>query len=214
MFKSISLFSILVYAPICADLTNQTAAIRTIVKNTETESVHEQLYNFVVTFQEMKPSIFNLAATWLKLQYLLQSGAQFERADIDINSVHRGTGATMLYCATRAGNLQTAHLLIAQGANPNIQDHVLGNTPLHTAAEKGYDDFITHLCTNKANPNIANHEGQTPLHKAVLYQQTASVAALLDRKVHRNITDKYGKQPIDYARARGYEAIIELLEGK
>ena len=174
-------------------------------------TVHEKLYNFVTEFRDMKPSLFNQQTTWQKLQRLLENGASFTLADIDVDTTHRATGANMLYCATRSGCLQAAHYLLSQGANPNLQDRILGNAPLHAAAEKGYDDFILYLCKHKANPNIVNHDGQTPLHKAVLAQQPGCVAALLSRNVHRNITDKYGKQPIDYARARGYEAIIALL---
>lgn len=177
-------------------------------------TVHEQLYNFTITFRETKPETFNLEATWQELQYLLEGGASFKLANIDINTQHRATGTTMLYCATRTGSLQAIHYLLDQGANPNLQDHILGNTPLHAAAEKGLHELIIKLCTHAANPNIANYEGQTPLHKAVLAQQSSSVAALLSQKAHRTILDKYGKQPIDYAKARGYEDIIELLLSK
>lgn len=174
-------------------------------------SVHEQLYDFTTTFREIKPTLLNQDTTWHELQYLLESGASFKLADIDINTRHRATGTTMLYCATRTGCLQTAYYLLDQGASPNLQDTILGNAPLHAAAEKGFDDLITRLCTHTANPNIANHDGQTPLHKAVLAQQPTAVAALLKQKAYRHIADKYGKQPIDYAKARGYDAIIALL---
>lgn len=187
-----------------------TFAIQTIA-SAYTVSIDEQLYNFVVEFKEMSPALFNLQKTWIELQLLLDKGALFSKAEVDINTQHRSTGVTMLYCATRTGATQTAIRLLQEGANPNLHDFVLGNTPLHAAAEKGYENLIHSLSEHRAKIDSINFEGQTPLHKAVLANQTACVQALLQAKAQKNIRDRYGKKAIDYALARGYDAIIELL---
>jgi ankyrin repeat protein len=186
------------------------AAATTTIMFGHVVSVQEQLYNFVAEFREMKPTLFNQTQTWQRLRNLLDSGAQFNK-DIDINTRHRATEVTMLYCAVRAGSLQTAYYLLDQGANPNMQDNILSNTPLHTAAEKGYTDCITKLCAHGANLNAVNREGQTPLHAAVLSRQTASVTTLLSKKAQKDIRDKYGRKPLDYAKAREYEELVKLL---
>ena len=186
------------------------AAVTTTIAFGYEVAVQEQLYNFVADFREMKPTLFNQTQTWQALRNLLDNGARFDK-NTDINTRHRATGVTMLYCAVRAGSLQTAYYLLDQGANPNLQDNILSNSPLHTAAEKGYTDCITKLCAHGANPNAVNREGQTPLHAAVLSRQTASVTTLLSKKAQKDVRDTYGRKPIDYAKAREYEELIKLL---
>lgn len=55
------------------------------------------------------------------------------------------------------------------------------NTPLHIAAEYGYDLQIALLCQHGANPNHYNLQGVTPLDLAVITGKASSVVYLLEK---------------------------------
>ena len=60
------------------------------------------------------------------------------------------------------GNHNAVKLLLAQGADPNVQDSH-GWTPLHFAAEYKYNQSVVTLLENRADPNIENEKKQVPL---------------------------------------------------
>lgn len=74
---------------------------------------------------------------------------------------------TPLHLAARKNRPSAVAMLLNKGAPPNAQD-LRGNTALHLAAGKGYQEVV---CLLLASPNIElnaqNKEGLTPLHIAV-----------------------------------------------
>jgi ankyrin repeat protein len=76
-----------------------------------------------------------------------------------------GGGLTPLVFAARRGDLQTAQILLAAGAEVN-QVTNYGWSPLLTATQNRYYKFAVFLLDNGADPNLANKGGWTPLYLA------------------------------------------------
>jgi ankyrin repeat protein len=76
-----------------------------------------------------------------------------------------GGGLTALVFAAREGDLESARILIAAGADVN-QVTQYGWTPLLTATQNRHYALATFLLDHGANPNLANKGGWTPLYLA------------------------------------------------
>jgi ankyrin repeat protein len=82
-------------------------------------------------------------------------------------------------CIALSQDLETARILIAQGADVNAEQ-AGGYTPLHQAAAAGLADLTRMLLEAGADPGCRCHQGKTPAdyarernHAAVLHQLTA-----------------------------------------
>lgn len=53
-----------------------------------------------------------------------------------------------------------------EGANPNVQDRMNGETPLHLACEGGHSGIVSLLLSNGANTGIKNAYGKEAVHYA------------------------------------------------
>jgi len=100
-------------------------------------------------------------------------------AKLDVNGRnHRQE--TALHTAARLNYLFNLVELLAQGANPNLQD-VDGKTPLHIAVERDYPRIIKALLLPQwqthTNVNVVDRLGNTPLH---LTKNPAIAQLLLD----------------------------------
>lgn len=98
-------------------------------------------------------------------------------------NVPHGNDTALLFAA-RNGDLVSAKLLIAAGANVNDAD-AWGVSAVAFAAHAGYPDILDLLLENGADPNT-NGGGFTPLHAAALRRDDRMVAALLARKADPN----------------------------
>lgn len=78
---------------------------------------------------------------------------------VPVNSLDH-FGQTPLHYAVRTGNLMALKTLLAHGANPNLADHVNGNSPLHLAATFGADAMISALQEAGANPMQKRKNGE------------------------------------------------------
>ena len=84
---------------------------------------------------------------------------------------------TALLFAARAGDLESARLLVAAGGNVNDED-AWGVSAVTLAAHSGFDDLVEFLLDKGANPN-AMRAGFAPLHEAIMRRDEAIVRALL-----------------------------------
>ncbi len=91
---------------------------------------------------------------------------------------------TALHFAARAGDLTSAKLLVAAGANVNDQD-AWGVTPTTLAAHSGFRDLVEFLLQKDADPNLAP-AGFTALHEAILRRDEAMASALLAHGANPN----------------------------
>jgi uncharacterized protein len=93
-------------------------------------------------------------------------------------------GETALMFAARNGDLESAKLLVAAGANVNDTD-AWGVSATTLAAHSGFTDLVLFLLDKGADPNLANN-GFTALHEAIERRDERMVAALLDHKADPN----------------------------
>jgi ankyrin repeat protein len=93
-------------------------------------------------------------------------------------------GDTALIFAARAGDLASAKLLVAAGANVNDAD-AWGVSATVLAAHSGYRDLVEFLIANGADPNMAE-AGFSALHIAVMRRDEKMVSALLARGADPN----------------------------
>jgi ankyrin repeat protein len=93
-------------------------------------------------------------------------------------------GDTALMFAARAGDLASAKLLVAAGADVNDTD-AWGVSATVLAAHSGYQDLVEFLLQKGADPNAAN-AGFSALHIAIMRRDEAMVRALLSRGADPN----------------------------
>jgi ankyrin len=84
---------------------------------------------------------------------------------------------TALLFAARVGDLESASLLVAAGANVDDAD-AWGVSAVTLAAHSGFDALVAFLLDKGANPN-AMRAGFAPLHEAVMRRDEKMAAALL-----------------------------------
>ncbi len=86
-------------------------------------------------------------------------------------------GNTALMFAARVGDVASAKLLVAAGANVNDAD-AWGVSATVLAAHSGYGELVEFLLEDGADPNAAA-AGFTALHEAIMRRDEKTVAALL-----------------------------------
>lgn len=94
-------------------------------------------------------------------------------------------GETAIMFAARVGDLESAKLLVAAGANVNDAD-AWGVSAVTLAAHSGFNDLVNFLLQKDANPNAAG-PGFTALHEAIMRRDTEMVASLLDHGADPNL---------------------------
>ncbi len=93
-------------------------------------------------------------------------------------------GETALMFAARVGDLDSAKLLVAAGANVNDAD-AWGVSAATLAAHSGFRDLVEFLLDKGADPNAAPN-GFTALDEAIMRRDSELVAALLDHHADPN----------------------------
>jgi ankyrin len=91
---------------------------------------------------------------------------------------------TALLFAARVGDLDSARLLVAAGANVNDVD-AWGVSAVTLAAHSGYESLVEFLLEKGADPN-AMRAGFAPLHEAIMRRDETIVAALLAHGANAN----------------------------
>jgi uncharacterized protein len=91
---------------------------------------------------------------------------------------------TALLFAARVGDLESAQLLVAAGANVNDAD-AWGVSAVTLAAHSGFGPLVEFLLDKGADPN-AMRAGFAPLHEAIMRRDEPMVAALLAHGANAN----------------------------
>jgi ankyrin len=111
------------------------------------------------------------SATWSQVMAVPPHGYQPYNREIPAGD------ETALLFAARVGDLESASLLVAAGANVDDAD-AWGVSAVTLAAHSGFDALVAFLLDKGANPN-AMRAGFAPLHEAVMRRDEKMAAALL-----------------------------------
>jgi len=150
-------------------------------------------------------------------------------------------GQTALHYAAKAGQIAVAKLLIANGADVNVNagewtplqeaayyskemvELLLAKganintgkwTALHSALDAERFDIVELLIAKGADVNIKDGKGRTPLHIAAWYAASKNpkiVELLLSKGADINAKNNNGKTALSYATDNGHTEIVELL---
>ena len=107
--------------------------------------------------------------------------------------------------------------LLALGASAKLTTSRYDGTALIAAAHLGHDGIVRELIAAGAPLDHVNNLGWTALIEAVILgdggkRHVETVRALLAAGANRNLADNQGVTPLRHARARGYAAMVALLE--
>ncbi|EEA19364.1 hypothetical protein TMatcc_009498 [Talaromyces marneffei ATCC 18224] len=134
---------------------------------------------------------------------LLQRGTDIEARD--------SSGWTPLLIAVMQHKTPMVKLLLEYGAEPDVKCHLGIRTPLHQAADGGYEEITELLLTHRANPNLYNDNRRRPLVFAAAEGHLSVVKMLLDHGAYSQ-TKEDPETPLYWAKRHEYEDIVRLLE--
>ncbi|KAJ5666742.1 hypothetical protein N7462_011151 [Penicillium macrosclerotiorum] len=135
------------------------------------------------------------------LQMLLESSTE--------RTINEGE---MLFQATKDGRPDIVEILLHKGARVSDQSKTFNQrTPLHWAAEKGFQTIVELLLRFKSNPDIQDQRGFTPLHYAVTAGREDVVKILVAKMEDLDIQANDGLTCYQCARIQGYDAITNIL---
>ena len=155
-----------------------------------------------------------------RVEFLLDSGVNPDSVSFKINAysdIPGIAGDSALRFAVFAGHAGIVKMLLANGANPNIENKN-GSTPLTASSGKGISEIVQILLDNGANPNQDVNNGGTPLIFAAQDGYAEVVKILLDGGANPNQTnqvDNKGWTALMFAVYYGHaEAVKVLLDGE
>jgi ankyrin repeat protein len=122
-----------------------------------------------------------------------------------------GRTPLVTFAATGGTDIEIARMLLAAGADPNIESAKEAESPsaLQHAAETGNLELAEMLIAAHADVNHRNAVGWTPLHAAVITGRPEIVRLLIANGADVNLEENnLGKTPLYYARN---DAIKQLL---
>ena len=107
---------------------------------------------------------------------------------------------------------KTTHEYFATDENPKGEVY-RGHTPLHVAAEGGFDEIVALLLEKpEIDVNSANSLlGDSALHLAVIYGHKTVVKLLLDNKAKPNLTNSSKNTPLHVAAALDKFDLVKML---
>ena len=132
----------------------------------------------------------------------------------DVNAKSKG-GFTALQFAAQQGDLDSAKLLLAAGANVNDADPEDGMTALLTAIGSGHASLAAFLMDNGADANTVNKQGVSALHFASTRRNMNELTkTLLAKGANPNVRQKrdpVGATPFYLAAGAGNVAAMRAL---
>ncbi len=133
-------------------------------------------------------------------------------ANVNVNAVD-GYGSTVLHFLPDSAS-DICNRLMRAGASPAIAN-LMGLTPLHNAAIKGFNNIIDELCVCKGVAIDAKDcNGRTPLHYALLYSHESVALKLIDFGAKVNTISKLYESPFDIADDNNLENAKRALRKK
>jgi len=135
-------------------------------------------------------------------------------ANLDVLEDDRYDAVTI---ASVADDPTTLALLLSLGANPGQVTSRYDGTALIAAAHLGNDEVVRRLILAGAPLDHVNNLHWTAVIEAIVLgdggpRHQRTLAALIDAGANLKLTDRQGNTPLQLASARGYTAMVKLLE--
>ena len=107
-------------------------------------------------------------------------------------------------------------LAISLGADPRAITSPYNGTSLIAAAHLGHAEVVRALIAAKAPLDHVNNLGWTAVMEAVVLgdggkRHQDTLKALLDAGANAHLADREGVTPLEHARRRGYQAMVQML---
>ncbi len=140
---------------------------------------------------------------------LLQAGA-------DHSALEQGRYDAVTIAAV-ADDEETLRVLLLGGANAGLVTSRYDGTALIAAAHLGHDGVVRQLIKAGAPLDHVNNLHWTAVIEAIVLgdggpRHQATLKALLDAGASTRLTDRSGTSPLQLARARGYTAMVQMLQ--
>ena len=114
-------------------------------------------------------------------------------------NIQNKVGRTALhYVVDQADLVSWPGILLAAGANPNIQDNE-GNTPFMLAATEGFDEVLKCLIAFHCDPDTPNYHGKSPIHFLAQKNHHHVIRFMMDLNCNFDPIDATGNIPLFYA---------------
>ena len=145
-----------------------------------------------------------------KIQRLVASGAVLNATD--------AYGRTPLHVAAFARQREAIRALAKAGAHLNrLETSRYDGTALIAAAHLGHDGVVRQLIAAGAPLDHVNNLHWTAVIESIVLgdggpRHQATLKALIDAGANLQLTDRSGQTPLALAKARGFNAMVTLLE--
>ncbi len=128
---------------------------------------------------------------------------------LDLNAQGANGMTALNWCVLgeREGSVQK---LLERGANPGLSDKD-GDTPLHTAAQRGNVKLLEMLLAAGADPNAKNRLGGTALMWAAVYGHQPAASLLLEKGADPALKDKGSRTAAAWAAQNQRAEMAQLL---
>jgi ankyrin repeat protein len=140
--------------------------------------------------------------------------AEIVGQQFDINTRFEDGNTLLTLAASKDHTLESLHLLLAKGADPNVRD-TAGHAPLHIASFKGHTSFIAPLIEAGADIDARLEKGvptsRCSIHLACEGGHLETVQVLLDCGCGIDIPDQIGNTPLLYAIANDRIEVARAL---
>jgi ankyrin repeat protein len=137
-------------------------------------------------------------------------------AGADLNLLERDRYDTVTI-ASVADDEETLRVLLSLGASAKQVTSRYDGTALIAAAHLGHDGVVKQLIAAGAPLDHVNNLHWTAVIESIVLgdggaRHQATLKALIDAGANLQLTDRHGQTPLALARARGYGAMVVLLE--
>ncbi|MFM9923714.1 ankyrin repeat domain-containing protein [Variovorax sp. H27-G14] len=135
-------------------------------------------------------------------------------ANLDLLEDDRYDAVTI---ASVADDAATLSLLLSLGANAGQTTSRYDGTALIAAAHLGHDEVVRRLIAAGAPLDHVNNLHWTAVIESIVLgdggpRHQRTLAALVDAGASLKLSDRQGNTPLQLAKARGYTAMVKLLE--
>ena len=143
------------------------------------------------------------------IRALVKAGASLNGLDKD-----RYDGVTI---ASVADDEDMLRVLLALGASAKLVTSRYDGTALIAAAHLGHDGVVRQLIAAGAPLDHVNNLHWTAVIESIVLghggpRHQATLKALIDAGANLQLTDRQGNTPLQLARSRGYQDMVQMLE--